>query len=110
MQKWTNLFKINAIYLEKNYNASMYMQSKDRIHRYGLDKDDEINYYYLLSEDTIDESIHDRVLAKEERMLEIIESQEIPLLNMNMDEDEGVIEDDIQSLVRDYYVRKAARS
>jgi len=100
----------NAIYLEKNYNASMYMQSKDRIHRYGLDKDAEINYYYLLSEDTIDESIHDRVLAKEERMLEIIESQEIPLLNMNMDEDEGVIEDDIQSLVRDYYVRKAARS
>jgi SNF2 family DNA or RNA helicase len=100
----------NAIYLEKNYNASMYMQSKDRIHRYGLEKNDKINYYYLLSEDTIDESIHDRVLAKEERMLEIIERDEIPLLNMNMDEDEGVDDDDIQSLVRDYYARKTAQS
>jgi len=98
----------NAIYLEKNYNASMYIQSKDRIHRYGLNKNDEINYYHLLSEDTIDRSIHERVLAKEGRMLEIIESEEIPLLNMNMDEDEGVDDDDIQSLVRDYYARKAA--
>jgi len=100
----------NAIYMEKNYNASMYMQSKDRIHRYGLNKNDEVNYYYLISEDSIDESIHDKVLAKEERMLEIIESEEIPLLNMNMDEDKGVVEDDIQGLVRDYYVRKVART
>ena len=61
-----------------------------------------------MSEDTIDRSIHERVLAKEGRMLEIIESEEIPLLNMNMDEDEGVDDDDIQSLVRDYYARKAA--
>ena len=100
----------NAIYMEKNYNASMYMQSKDRIHRYGLAKNDEINYYYLISEDSIDESIHDKVLAKEARMLDIIESDEIPLLNMNMDEDEGVDEDDIQTLMRDYYARKASRA
>jgi SNF2 family DNA or RNA helicase len=100
----------NAIYMEKNYNASMYMQSKDRIHRYGLAKNDEINYYYLISEDSIDESIHEKVLAKEARMLDIIESEEIPLLNMNMDEDEGVDEDDIQMFMRDYYARKASRA
>ena len=43
-------------------------------------------------------------------MLDIIESEEIPLLNMNMDEDEGVDEDDIQTLMRDYYARKASRA
>jgi SNF2 family DNA or RNA helicase len=50
----------NAIYLEKNFNAAMYMQSKDRVHRYGLDDNDVINYYYLISENSIDQTIHDR--------------------------------------------------
>jgi hypothetical protein len=45
----------------------MYMQSKDRVHRYGLDDNDVINYYYLISENSIDQTIHDRVLEKEQR-------------------------------------------
>ena len=98
----------NAIYLEKNFNASMYMQSKDRIHRYGLDKNDQINYYYLISNDSIDQTIHDRVLEKEARMLEIIESEEIPLFSMNMDESEEHNDDDIIAIRQDYYDRRAS--
>jgi SNF2 family DNA or RNA helicase len=97
----------NAIYLEKNFNAAMYMQSKDRVHRYGLDKDAEINYYFLISEDSIDETIHSRVLEKETRMLEIIESDEIPLLNMNMDE-ENDSDEDIKAIIRNYHARKSS--
>lgn len=96
----------NAIYLEKDFNAINYMQSKDRIHRYGLNEDDIINYYYLISENTIDDTIHNRVLEKERRMLEIIED-DIPLLQMNMD-NENVDDDDIKTIIRDYHARKPA--
>lgn len=97
----------NAIYLEKSFNAAMYMQSKDRVHRYGLNDNDIINYYYLISENSIDQTIHDRVLEKEQRMLGIIESEEIPLLNMNMEDSDANNEDDIKAIIRDYHVRKS---
>lgn len=35
----------------------------------------ETNYYYLLSEDSVDQVIHDRLIAKETRLREIIESR-----------------------------------
>lgn len=94
----------NAIYLEKNFNAAMYMQSKDRIHRVGLKSTDKINYYYFLSKDSVDEVIHKRVLEKEKKMLEIIESEEIPLLSMNMD-DTNEDYDDIQAIIKAYHDR-----
>jgi superfamily II DNA or RNA helicase len=96
----------NAIYLEKSFNAAMYMQSKDRIHRYGLNNDNIINYYYLISKDSIDQTIHDRVLEKEQRMLDIIENEEIPLLNMNMEDSDENNEGDIKAIIRDYHARK----
>ncbi len=97
----------NAIYLEKSFNAAMYMQSKDRIHRYGLDKNDVVNYYYLISENSIDQTIHDRVLEKEQRMLDIIENEKIPLLNMNMEDVGENDENDIKAIIRDYRARKS---
>lgn len=96
----------NAIYLEKGFNAANYMQSKDRVHRYGLNSNDRVNYYFLLSEDSIDLSIHRRVLDKEKRMLEIIEKNEIPLLQLGMS-DEEADEDDIRVIIEDYYDRKS---
>lgn len=96
----------NAIYLEKDFNAANYMQSKDRIHRYGLKQNDKVNYYFLLSENSIDSVIHDRVLEKEERMLEIIEKDEIPLLQLGMSNDE-VDEDDIRAIIENYHARKS---
>lgn len=100
----------NAIYLEKSFNAAMYMQSKDRVHRYGLSPQDIINYYHLVSEDSVDCLIHDRVLEKEETMLEVIESEEIPLLNMNMDEYDDSRESDIQAIIRYYHAKKLTKT
>ena len=62
----------NAIYFERTFNASHFMQSKDRIHRVGLEKNIITNYYYILSESSIDETIHNRLNEKERRMLELI--------------------------------------
>ena len=98
----------NAIYLEKNFNAAMYMQSKDRVHRYGLSENDTINYYYLLSENSVDQVIHERVLEKEQRMMEIVESREIPLLNLDMEDSSD--DDDIEAIIKNYYARTSSQT
>ncbi len=98
----------NAIYFERTFNAANFIQSKDRIHRVGLDKGTITHYHYILSENSIDETIHNRLIEKEIRMLELIESQEIPLIseNMNFDID---FEDDIKAIIRDY-VRRTTKA
>ena len=88
----------NAIYLERSFNAAHFMQSKDRIHRYGLPVGTETNYYYLVSNDSIDETINERLSIKEQRMLNIIESMPIPLFK-NVTEEGS---EDIKAVLRDY--------
>lgn len=97
----------NAIYLERTFNATHFMQSKDRIHRVGLDPNITTYYHYVIARNTIDETIHRRLDEKEQRMLALIESQEIPLFNENMNYDID-LEDDIKAIIRDY-VRKSSQ-
>lgn len=92
----------NAIYIERSFNAAHFIQSKDRIHRYGLKPGTQTNYYYLLSENSIDEVIHDRLIAKETRLREIIESMPIPLF-ANAGLETG--DEDITALIAEYVNR-----
>lgn len=92
----------NAIYMERSFNAAHFIQSKDRIHRYGLKPGIETNYYYLLSEDSVDSVINDRLIAKETRLREIIESMPIPLFS-NVELETG--DDDIKALITEYVNR-----
>lgn len=92
----------NAIYMERSFNAAHFIQSKDRIHRYGLKPGIETNYYYLLSEDSIDFVINDRLREKEERLREIIERMPIPLFS-NVELETG--DDDIKALIAEYVSR-----
>lgn len=92
----------NAIYMERSFNAAHFIQSKDRIHRYGLPPDVETNYYYLLSENSVDQVIHDRLLEKEKRLNHIIESMPIPLFE-NIGLDTG--DEDIKALIATYVRR-----
>ena len=92
----------NAIYLERDYNCSNFLQSKDRIHRVGLPKNQETNYYYILSRDSIDGVINERLNIKVERMEKIIDD-DIPLFVRINDSDET---DLIKALV-DSYAKRA---
>ena len=92
----------NAIYLERDYNCSNFLQSKDRIHRYGLDPGQQTDYYYILSKNSIDGVIHDKLGEKVRRMEKIID-EEIPLFARLNDSDET---DLIRALIDDY-VRRA---
>lgn len=92
----------NAIYIERTFNAAQFIQSKDRIHRYGLKESDTINYYYLISQNTVDEVIHERLALKEQRMTELIENSDIPLFRFLEEEFE---EDDIKVMINNYVKR-----
>lgn len=92
----------NAIYMERSFNAAHFIQSKDRIHRYGLKQGTVTNYYYLLSEGSVDDVIHNRLIAKETRLREIIESMPIPLFE-NAELETG--DEDIKSLIAEYVNR-----
>ena len=67
----------------------------------GLKENTQTHYYYILSENSIDQTIHTRLNEKEARMLELIESQEIPLISENMNYDID-FKNDIKAIIRDY--------
>ncbi|WP_411677114.1 DEAD/DEAH box helicase [Caproicibacter sp.] len=92
----------NAIYIERSFNAAHYVQSKDRIHRYGLKPGTQTNYYFVISRNSVDETIDERLNEKERRMTEIMESMPIPLFD-NVTDDVG--DEDIKALIRDYVRR-----
>lgn len=91
----------NAIYLERDYNCSNFLQSKDRIHRVGLKENQITRYYYFISKNSIDEVINHRLQLKIKRMNEII-SDDIPLFSRIDDNDETDI---IKELISNYAER-----
>lgn len=93
----------NAIYLERSFNCAHFMQSKDRIHRYGLKPGTETYYYYILSRNSIDEVINNRLILKEERMTQLIESMPIPLFDNLGDGGDA----DIKAIIEAYAKRKS---
>lgn len=92
----------NAIYLERTFNAAHFLQSKDRIHRYGLEEGIKTNYYYILSHNSVDLTVHERLEIKETRLVELMESMPIPLFE-NISQDGG--DEDIKAVLRDYAQR-----
>jgi SNF2 family DNA or RNA helicase len=92
----------NAIYLERDYNCSNFLQSKDRIHRVGLPKNQDTKYFYFISENSIDEIINNRLHLKIKRMEEII-NDDIPLFSR-------IDNDDETDLIRDLIANYAQRA
>lgn len=70
----------DAVYFEYGYNLVHLLQSKDRIHRLGLHKDQYTQYYFMQSffpsktdDWSLDKKIYDRLSEKEAIMLEAID-------------------------------------
>ena len=57
-----------AIDLDRSYNAGLYLQSLDRIHRLGLSKDQETKIFVLQCEGSIDQRIARRLEDKIQRL------------------------------------------
>lgn len=89
----------DAIYYEYGFNLTYLLQSKDRIHRFGISETQETNYYfsvfdYAIGKKTLDLAILDRLNLKEERMKETIEDHK---LSVEQVESVGKIIDNIYS-------------
>ena len=82
----------NAIYLERDYNCAMFLQSRDRIHRVGLTRDQKPHFYYIISNNSVDEVIDIRLQEKIELMEKLI-NDDIPLFSRIDDTDETAILD-----------------
>lgn len=81
-----------AVYFEYSFNLVHLLQSKDRIHRLGLNENDKTFYYFLqLTDDTIfspiDSKIYNRLKDKEQLQLAAISSKEVSYINENIIED-----------------------
>lgn len=91
----------HAIYVERDFNAASYLQSKDRIHRKGMPDNQIANYYFLESEFSLDQTISERLDFKIKNLESIIE-HEIPFFSIFENEDF----EDLKSIVEDYESRQ----
>ena len=90
----------DAIYYEYSYNLVHLLQSKDRIHRLGLKEGQYTQYYFLQSmfltrenfKYSLDQRIYQRLLEKEEIMLDAIDKDVLDTL--------GSIEEDIEIIFK----------
>lgn len=71
----------DAVYFEFNYNLTFMLQSRDRIHRLGLQENQKTRYYYLMTSankkyyNFIDEKVYNRLKEKEEIMHAAIDGE-----------------------------------
>lgn len=76
----------HAIYLDRTFNCAQYMQSLDRIHRIGLDPDEQVHYYIFKAENSIDEVINKRLKSKQKQMLTLLDD-DFALLDLENSEE-----------------------
>jgi len=105
----------HAIYLDRTFNSAHYLQSEDRIHRFGLDKDQETYIEIVECEGTVDETVRERLAYKIGRMAEALDDPSlkpdpIPLDPSDIEDyDEystGLSQEDIQALLKDFSERE----
>lgn len=81
----------DAIYVDRSYNATHYLQSIDRIHRLGLPPDQLTNIYILQNAlppgtGSIDRAVSRRLIAKIQKMQELLDDPDLQELTMDEDE------------------------
>jgi SNF2 family DNA or RNA helicase len=100
----------HAIYLDRTFNAAHYLQSEDRIHRFGLAADQKTTIEIVECIDSVDETVRERLSFKIGKMAEALEDSSlkpdpIPIdPNDIEDYDEfstGLLPDDVQALLKD---------
>ena len=93
----------NAVYLDRTYDAALFFQSIDRIHRLGLPEDAEVTIHILQAtlddEETVDHLVDISLLSKQEAMEELLGGAEIHPLHQDSSDPEGSPAD-LEQLIR----------
>jgi SNF2 family DNA or RNA helicase len=93
----------DAVYLDRDFNAGKYLQSLDRIHRLGLDPDEETRITFLVAGGTIDDVVNVRLQRKTENLALMLDDQHLVTMALPGDDDEEQVvvdQDDIQALLQ----------
>jgi len=78
-----------AIYFDRDFNAGRFIQSKDRIHRYNPAGGGTVTYHHLVAPDSVDQDIDARLTIKERHLVELVDTDDIPLLTAAYDNDQA---------------------
>ena len=93
----------HAVYLDRSFNASHFLQSQDRIHRLGLHADTVTTFTLLMSRGTIDETVGARLIEKVAALSTLMDDPGLVLVALpSADEGEGgtpVFEDDVTAVL-----------
>lgn len=85
----------NAIYVNRNFNAAQFIQSKDRIHRINMPAGTTAHYYFIENADSIDSAISERLEIKETRMHKILDADDITIGGAEMDDTSIMSDQDV---------------
>jgi SNF2 family DNA or RNA helicase len=77
----------NAIYVSLSNQVASYMQSLDRIHRIGQNAD-QVNYFFLIANDTIEESEISRISRKHSAQSDLLMDLADPSIDLQSAIDE----------------------
>lgn len=100
----------HAIYLDRTFNAAHYLQSEDRIHRYGLKPGQKTDIEIVQCVGTVDETVELRLRHKIELMSKALEDSSLSPEPLKMEAEDienydeystGLSQDDIQALLND---------
>lgn len=100
----------HAIYLDRTFNAAHYLQSEDRIHRFGLPPDQSTTIEIVECLDSVDETVRERLSYKIGKMAEALEDSSLKPDPIPIDPNDiediddystGLAPDDIQALLQD---------
>lgn len=101
----------HALYLDRTFNAAHYLQSEDRIHRFGLLPDQDTIVEIVECMGTVDETVLARLEYKIKRMAAALEDSSLGVDPIAMDPCDiegyddysiGLREEDIQALLNDF--------
>lgn len=86
----------NAIYVNRNFNAAQFIQSKDRIHRINMPDGTTATYYFLMNAYTVDDSVSEKLRIKEQRMLAILDADDIEVGGAEFEDNSVMSKSDIE--------------
>lgn len=101
----------HAIYLDRTFNAAHYLQSEDRIHRFGLPPEQETIVEIVECLGTVDETVLARLDYKIKKMADALEDSSLGVDPIALDPNDiddyedysmGLRDEDIQALLNDF--------
>lgn len=91
----------DAIYVDRSYNTTHYLQSIDRIHRLGLPEDTETNVYILQTMapkglGCVDHSVSRRLAVKLRALQQLLDDEDLHKIALDEEESDEPIDYDIE--------------